>query len=481
MIKLYKNILSFHIMKNDLYEMNYTNIIEPKYGMKRDILFDENLENEINSDHCYSVQYREDLTQIESYTIDPEGCKDADDAFSIFEKDDKLFLAIHIADPTEHIPLNSNIWRDILNRGTTKYPSNRPPIHMIPEKILNLSSLQGDMLGSKKKAITVMTEIDKNNYHPINEIKLLFSEITVKRKNAYTYKEASQNKNTIQSFIYGLLISNSLKNKRSLLTKGVKLNDLNTAYIIYEYDNVYLYQDTNEEKEVKQMIAEFAIFANSFIGEYLKINLNIGIFRTCNANTWLNTVYKEISGEKLLQEIITNGIRADYMSNVASHDLVGMPEYCHFTSPIRRLSDCVCHYLIKYIYLKNRKHIEPPFTESELDNFSNTCLITNKNEKKNQYLDIKYRLLQVIHNMLLKDNSVDLGYYVTSYTGLFLNIIISKINNFSVHMSYTLRVKNFNKLIDSKHMFHVSITKVNCFTKYDEGTLPELDYHILNS
>ena len=113
-------------------------------------------------------------------------------------KDDKLFLAIHIADPTEHIPLNSNIWRDILKRGTTKYPSNRPPIHMIPEKILNLSSLQGDILGSKKKAITVMTEKDKNNYHPINEIKLLFSEITVKRKNAYTYKQASQNKNTIK-------------------------------------------------------------------------------------------------------------------------------------------------------------------------------------------------------------------------------------------------------------------------------------------
>jgi hypothetical protein len=34
---------------------------------------------------------------------------------------------------------------------------------------------------------------------------------------------------------------------------------------------------------MKQMIAEFAIFANSFVGEYLKINLNTGIFRTCNA------------------------------------------------------------------------------------------------------------------------------------------------------------------------------------------------------
>ena len=34
------------------------------------------------------------------------------------------------------------------------------------------------------------------------------------------------------------------------------------------------------------------------------------------------------------------------------NDLVSMPEYAHFTSPIRRMSDCVCHYLLKFIYLR---------------------------------------------------------------------------------------------------------------------------------
>lgn len=467
-------------MKNRLYETNYTNIVESLYGDKRDIMFDSELEKEINSNHYYSINTRVNLTHLDIYSIDPEGCKDADDAFSIFEKDNKLFLAIHIADPTDYIPLNSNIWNDVLNRTTTKYPSNREPVHMLPDKILKLSSLQGDINGIKKKAITILTEIDKEKYIPINKIKILFSEILVKYKNAYSYKNAAINKDIIKEFKLGLNISESLKYKRSLLTKGVKLNELNTSYIIYDYDNLYLYEDSKEEKLVKQMIAEFAIFANSFIGEYLKINLNIGIFRVCNANSWLNTIYTEISGEQLLQEIITNGIRADYMSNVSSHDLVGMPEYCHFTSPIRRLSDCICHYLIKYIYLKNTMHIEEPFTDIELEKNANLCLTTTKNDKKNQYLDIKFRLLQVMYNMLLINDSIKIGYYITNYSGLFLNIIITKINNFNVHMSYTLRVKNFEKNFDPKIISFISITKVNCFTKYDQGTIPELDYQLLN-
>ena len=107
--------------------------------------------------------------------------------------------------------------------------------------------------------------------------------------------------------------------------------------------------------------------------------------------------------QELLQEIITNGIRADYMANIESHDLVGMPEYCHFTSPIRRLSDCVCHYLLKYIYFKH-KHSNIPFSEQELDQLATRCMKMTRFEKKNQYLDIKFRLLQVMANMIFAAN-----------------------------------------------------------------------------
>lgn len=472
-------------MNNKVYEDNYTNIVELKYGLKRDAIKDEILTAAISTPHAYSIHDNEriNMTLYDTYSIDPIGCKDADDAFSLYRENDKIYFAIHIADPTEHIDLNSNLWNDVVNRTTTKYPSNRAPIHMMPNKVLELSSLQGTKDGNNKYAITILTEVDSTTYKPINEIKLLFTNIFVKKENAYSYNDAALVCDEIDAFNIGLKISETLKTNRSLKTKGIKLNEVSTAYPIYEDNNVYLYEDTKKERLIKQMIAEFAIFANSFVGEYLKINLNTGIFRTCLASEWLQTIYNDITGDELLQEIITNGIRADYMSNVESHDLVGMPEYCHFTSPIRRLSDCVCHYLLKYIYFRrNRKNksYNMPFTEVELDKLATQCLKITRVEKKNQYLDIKFRLLQVMANMICKNEKINIEYYLTSYSGLFLNIIICKIDNFHVHMSYTLRVRDYVKDINPKEKHKLTITQVNCFTMYDENTIPELDKHILH-
>ena len=145
-----------------------------------------------------------------------------------------------------------------------------------------------------------MTEINSITYEPINEIKLLFTTISVKKGNGFSYNDAACVCNEISAFNIGLKISETLKAKRSLKTKGIKLNEVRTTYPIYEEDHVYLYEDTKQERLMKQMIAEFAIFANSFVGEYLKINLNTGIFRTCIASEWLQTIYNGITGEELL-------------------------------------------------------------------------------------------------------------------------------------------------------------------------------------
>jgi hypothetical protein len=240
---------------------------------------------------------------------------------------------------------------------------------------------------------------------------------------------------------------------------------------------MYLYADTKPEIQMKQMIAEFAIFANSFIGYYLNINFEgVGIYRICSAREWLHTIHAEISGKELLNEIIVNGIKAEYISIVESHDLVGAAEYTHFTSPIRRLSDCICHYLLKYIHLKKvSADLQVPFSNEKLKIYSSDCMRINKMMKSIQYKDHKFRFIQTMYHMLFQTPSIVISYYISSYTGLFLNIIIHKINEHSVYISYTLRIPELKTHLPQKEERYLTITRVNYMTEYDEGSIPELD------
>lgn len=460
------------------YEINYTAFIESLYRPRNEIT--PNLLDNNKIPHEYSVLERIDLTDLDVFSIDPEGCEDADDAFSVYIKNNITYLAIHIADPTEYINLNSNLWNYIVDRVITHYPSNRQPIHMIPNKIMEKSSLLVNNEGNIKNAITILMDINDINYQPGN-IQLLFTKIKVNKENALSYKSACEQIYSNESIYIGLKISNALQVLRGEKTIGIKLNEVSQSYPVYINGIPYIYKSNNYEIQMKQMIAEFAILANSFVGEYLKLNLDgKGIFRTCEAKELLANNYN-LTGTELLNEIITNGIKAEYLSQNNSHDLVGMPEYSHFTSPIRRLSDCICHYLLKYIYLrKNDNNLIIPFSNDDLNILSNKCLYTSKNMKKIQYKDIKFRLIHTMHNMLLTRENITLTYFITSYSGLFLNIIICKIDDHDVHISYTIRTRRFNGEINNSHN-SVKITRVNCLQTYDEGSIPELERHILEN
>jgi hypothetical protein len=255
-----------------------------------------------------------------------------------------------------------------------------------------------------------------------------------------------------------------------------------------------LYTPSEGIRIVQHMIAEFAIFANAFVGEYLNSNLaGDGIFKSCDAKSWLADIYPGISGRELLNKIITNGICAEYTAINASHDLVGMPSYCHFTSPLRRLSDCICHYLLKYIYLNYNKssQIEIPFNKNELEIYANTCHFITKKIKRVQFADTKFRLIQIM-SMAVSQNihsncntqlkTIKLTYYKSSfYKGRFLNIIICKLNDFDIYISYTIKIKLFNNIeIEFNKLKTIDISVVNINTHHDEGTFPELDIILLN-
>jgi exoribonuclease R len=466
----------------NIFDKNFYKYVESLYGQKRDQKLDDFLleENMNTLPHMYSINENDriDMTEIETYSVDPDGCQDADDAFSVFYQENKLFLAIHIADPTELITLNSELWKNIEERTITYYPSNCNPIHMMPEDIMEQSSLMDNKYGNIKNAVTILAEINPTTHLPDNHVKLIFTKIKVKKENGLSYETSSKMAEDNYSIKFALKIAESLQENRKIRTIGTRLKNVNKSILNYDNSGPYLRVVQENEKRMMHMIEEFAIFANTFVGNYLTIHFGgTGIFRSCDASS-ITGKESNLSGDELLHFIVTNGIRADYVSSVASHDLVGSEQYTHFTSPIRRASDCVCHYILKYLFIKKRfPDLEAPFSEEKLKIISNKCLTKTKSSKKIQYTDTKFRIIQVMNRMIHSspDKHIEIDYYITGYISGFINIIITRVDNFPVYLSYSLKRNRFNELIDNKKTFSLKVERVNCKEKFDEGSIPELD------
>ena len=74
-------------MYNDIYDLH----INPLYGPIRNTQEDELLINKSGLPHNYTINERIDMTDINTYSIDPDGCEDADDALVYMKKKKNYF------------------------------------------------------------------------------------------------------------------------------------------------------------------------------------------------------------------------------------------------------------------------------------------------------------------------------------------------------------------------------------------------------
>ena len=76
-------------MDNKFFEQKYSEDIQPLYGNIRDTNYDKEMLKKNSIPHKYTIFDRIDMTNLEVYSIDPIGCEDADDAFSIYLEQDE--------------------------------------------------------------------------------------------------------------------------------------------------------------------------------------------------------------------------------------------------------------------------------------------------------------------------------------------------------------------------------------------------------
>ena len=257
----------------------------------------------------------------------------------------------------------------------------------------------------------------------------------------FTYDEAAENIYTDITLYLGLDIAKDFYNKRqNNISNSLAFGGETLTIPKIVDDEVILKPDSKEVNMMKAMIGEFAIHANKVFASGLD-DENL-FLRTLVLSDAIST---NKSTNHLIHDLIKEGISANYMSDKLKHDLIGS-YYTHSTSPLRRASDCIVHFLLKAKYLE----IEPPFNEKQLSQFAEKLNSINKEMKNLQFKDIKLRTFQWIAEELeCRLNSIKMKVKFISFKAPFVNLMIISIDNMDVNIPYTIKRKKM-KIYDTK-------------------------------
>jgi hypothetical protein len=294
-----------------------------------------------------------DLTDKQIITIDPEGARCLDDAFSIEGLSNGNFLlGIYITDLSNFVSYDDLITLKNNNWGQTIYLPNQQ-LSMLPlEMIINNNSL---LANRKRGVIACFIEIDKTG----NIIDYHFQRAIIKNNYQLSYKEADQilSKGNIDNKLFKIInkldyLSNILatKNNGHALYKYIEQNDLK--------DNI--------NTKSHQIVSEYMVLMNYLTAKHAveekypylyrihkKMNLTNALKEIKGLQEFINFKGKE--NEDTIKELILSSLsKAKYSVVNKGHEGLGLDCYSHSTSPIRRYVDLVNQRIINDIFLNKK-------------------------------------------------------------------------------------------------------------------------------
>jgi len=389
-----------------------------KYNIKPEFRF-----NTIKEAKSFKVEWekeknkRRDLTKMLTITIDGKEAKDLDDAFSLEKVNSNYKLLVHIADVSHFVKEGLSIDKDAYAKGTSTYLVDRV-VPMLPFELSNdLCSLNPN---GKKLAMTVEMTIDQNG----NLLESNIYESIIHSNARLNYDEVNdllKNKinNVVNEDITNLL---KLANGLSKILKNKYVSD---GYIEFNSPEVKVLLDKNrfpyklqlrKQDESEIMIEHFMILANVSAATFFVKNKFPGIYRihdkpkqekvsmaknvlksfgynkSLNQNEWSNSEYQKATkwlSKKPYEEIVNKFLiqsmeKAKYDNKNIGHFGLGLKQYTHFTSPIRRYPDLVAHRYIKEIINGNKSNFSKPLIEKKINAYA---IHSSKKEKDAIYCE----------------------------------------------------------------------------------------------
>ena len=331
-------------------------------------------------DTSMNLKDRLDLRETIHVTIDGELAKDFDDAVCIEKTDKGFILYVSIADVSHYVSPGSTLDREAYERGTSIYfPGTVVP--MLPKVLSNgicsLNPEEDRLAMTVKLTFNMNGDLTGSSFHKSiirSVLRLTYNEVedALIRKDRKTRKEVQRH---LPSLEYMGELATLLSTKRE--KRGSLDFDLPEPDVILDIEGGI--QDILRAERLfsHRIIEEFMIAANEAVANFLtenKVNtmyrihespdseklkdlerllqaLSIGYKRSGKDIKGLQEVLRNVEGtnyEFLVNRVLLRSMKqARYSSQNKGHFGLASDCYLHFTSPIRRYPDLVCHRALK--------------------------------------------------------------------------------------------------------------------------------------
>lgn len=387
----YDNEIQYIIACNGLNYIRNNKMVKD-YRLKEKIEEDIKLDCELQdmSDEEYEKKWGLDVI-----SIDPEGCKDVDDAFrfhDLFDKQNFFLIEVYIADPLTY--MDDRLFELMKQRFFTIYYDGGKN-NMLPDIYAEeLSSLRE---GKKRWSLSVRYSYccERKAF-----VKMELNRYLVRNIKAYSYDEADK-----------IMKKGRWKNKADKMLIGLKKFMIN--HLGYENVNSH------------DIIEFLMITANTDIGNlFFERFQEKLIVRSHPITEKINL--DEIEDENLKKYLdIRSMKKASY--NFASKDNenyhfgLDLNNYVHFTSPIRRFNDMLIHYLYYQMCGFKKRFTDFEITQELLGEMNDREKKINKCERKLN----KLRIIKELENDGDFEKEVD-G-FITEFNDKYLVVYIPSI------------------------------------------------------
>lgn len=274
-----------------------------------------------------------DQTDLDTFTIDPENSRDCDDAFSIKMIDNKIHIYVHISDVAHFINPDSPDFDLIIGRGNTKYGvNNNWP--MIPREYSeNICSILPE-----KNTFVATNEFIYTDDNRLEYVGFYYS--IVRSKNKYSYEEVDSN---FDNFNFKTIYETALLIKK-------------------EIPDIIMCKETNSHLMIRYWMIKINIL---MCNELFRCNPtpNENKFKIIKKYLQINNreeLLEKIDNEDMLTNYLLKKlmIKAYYTTEENWHFGLGIDNYTHWTSPIRRACDLLNHCIVKGYEIDLRKYME---------------------------------------------------------------------------------------------------------------------------